>query len=81
VTFVAESWAVMNKMDRAFKMWERSILREIQGPTCKIGSWRIKMTQEIYNEFKSPDIVTVIKVCRFEWLWHVVRMDGARTLR
>jgi hypothetical protein len=51
----------MNKMERAFKMWERSILREIQGPTCEIGSWRMKMTQEVYNEFKSPDIVAVLK--------------------
>jgi hypothetical protein len=27
----------------------------------------------------SPHIVTVIKVCRLEWLEHVVRMDGGRT--
>jgi hypothetical protein len=34
------------------------------------------MYQEIYNKFKSPDIVTVIKVRRFEWFGHVVRMDS-----
>jgi hypothetical protein len=68
-------------MERALMMWERKLLREICGPTCEIGSWTIKMTQEIYNEFKSPDIVTIIKVCKFEWLGHVVRMDSDRTVR
>jgi hypothetical protein len=26
------------------------------------------VNQEIYREFKSPDVVIVIKVSRFEWL-------------
>ena len=34
------------------------------------------MNDEICNECKSPDIVTVIQVCRLEWLGQVVRMDG-----
>lgn len=38
------------------------------------------MNQEIYNTFKSPHIVTVIKVRRQEWLGHVVGMDGRRTV-
>lgn len=36
----------------------------------------IKMSQEIYNKIKSPDIATVIEVCRLELLEYVVRMDG-----
>lgn len=39
------------------------------------------MNQEIYNKFKSPDIVTVIEVCRLEWPVAVARMDGERTVR
>jgi hypothetical protein len=39
------------------------------------------MNQEIYKKFKSPNILTVIKVCRLEWLGHFVRMDGARTVK
>ena len=31
-------------------------------------SW---INQEIYNKFKSPESVTVIKLCRVEWLGHV----------
>ena len=44
------------------------------------GSWRIEMNQKIYNKFKSPDIVTVVKVRRFRWLGYVVRLDGERPI-
>jgi hypothetical protein len=33
---------------------------------------------EIRNMYKSPDIVTEIKVRRLEWLGHVVRMEDTR---
>jgi hypothetical protein len=33
---------------------------------------------EIQNVYKSPDIVTEIKVRRLEWLGHVVRMEDTR---
>jgi hypothetical protein len=56
-------------------------LRKIYEPTYENGYWRIKMNQEIYNKFKSPNIVTAIKVHRLEWLGHVVRMDDARTVK
>jgi hypothetical protein len=39
------------------------------------------VNQEINKKFKSPDMVIVIKVCRQEWLWHVVRMDGEMTVK
>jgi len=45
------------------------------------GYWKIKLNQEIYNEFKSPDIVTVIEVRSLEWLGDVARMVGERTIR
>jgi hypothetical protein len=35
----------------------------------------------VYKKFKSPDILAVIKVRRLEWLGHVVRMDGERTVK
>lgn len=36
------------------------------------------MNQEIYNTFRSPDIVTIAKIRRLAWLEHV-RTDGERT--
>jgi hypothetical protein len=55
--------------------WERKILRKIYGPKCEQGIWRIRSNLEIQNMFKSPDIVTEIKVRRLEWLGHVIRME------
>jgi hypothetical protein len=49
-------------MESTLITWERKIFRKIRGPTCENGFWSIKINQEICNEFKSPDIVTVIKV-------------------
>jgi hypothetical protein len=56
------------------------ILRKIYGPTYENGYLRIKMGEEIYNKFKSPDILNVMKVWRFEWLGHVT-MDDERTVK
>jgi hypothetical protein len=40
--------------------------------------WRIRTDLELQNVYRSPDIVTEIKVRRLEWLGHTIRMDGAR---
>jgi hypothetical protein len=33
VTYIAESWTLMNKMERVLVTWERKILRKLYGPT------------------------------------------------
>jgi transcription termination factor 2 len=58
--------------------WERKILRKIYGPKCEQGVWRIRSNLEIQNMYKSPDIVTEIKLRRLEWLGHVIRMEDTR---
>jgi hypothetical protein len=45
--------------------WERKILRKIYGPRYASDYWRVKMNSEIYNQFKAPNIVTVINVRRY----------------
>jgi hypothetical protein len=37
-----------------------------------------KQPRDIEYVYKSPDIVTEIKVRRLEWLGHVVRMEDTR---
>jgi hypothetical protein len=54
--------------------WERKILRKIYGPKSERGVWRIRSNLEIQNMYKSPDIVTEIKVRRLE-SGHIVRME------
>jgi hypothetical protein len=70
----------MNKLEGNLMMWERKLLVKTYGQTCENVYWRIKMNQEMYNKFKSSNITIVIKVCRLEWLRHVVRMDSGRTI-
>jgi hypothetical protein len=55
VTYDAKSWVLTNKMEIALMMWERKILRQIYGPN---GSPGIEMNRDIYNKFKSPNIIT-----------------------
>jgi hypothetical protein len=33
------------------------------------------------TKYKSQDIVTVIKIQRFEWLGHVIRMNETRSVK
>jgi hypothetical protein len=47
----------------------------------KINSdWKTRTNEEIINVFNIPDIVSVIKSKRTEWLGHVQRMEGARSV-
>lgn len=58
---------------------ERKNLEKNIRPTYENDYCSVKLNREIRNKFKSPDIVTVIKVYRSEWIGHVLRMDGERT--
>jgi hypothetical protein len=42
---------------------------------------KVKLNKEMFDKFKSPDIVTVCTVHRLEWLGHGVKMDGERTVK
>jgi hypothetical protein len=35
---------------------------------------------DVYNKFEHPGIVTVIQVCKLEWLGNVLRKDGERAV-
>jgi hypothetical protein len=50
-------------------------LRKIYGPTKETRQWRIKTNEKLTTKHKVPDIVNVIKIQRFEWLGHVLRIN------
>ena len=56
-------------------------MRKIYGPTKKNGQWRIKTNAELITKYISQDILTVIKIRRLEWLGHVIRMNGTRSVK
>ena len=75
MTYGAETWTLINKIEKMLMTWERKILRKIYGPTKENGQRRIKTNLELITKYKSQDIVTVIKMQRLEWLGHVIRMN------
>jgi hypothetical protein len=81
VAYGAETWTLTEKMGKLLLTWERKVLRKICGPTKENGCWRIKMNHEIREKFKSPDIISVMKLRRLEWLGHVMRMNETRVAR
>jgi len=56
-------------------------LRKIYGPTKENGWWRIKTNEELMTKYKTPDIVSIIKIRRLEWLGHMVRMNETRSVK
>jgi hypothetical protein len=78
VLYGSETWAITGKMASSLMTWERKVLRKIYGPKCEQGVWRIRTNLELQNVYRSPDIVTEIKVRKLEWLGHIITMDGAR---
>jgi hypothetical protein len=80
VIYGAESWTLVNKMERALMTQENKILRIYVGQHREMVLEN-KMNQKIYNKFKSPDMLTVIKVRRLEWLGQIVRMDGEKAVK
>jgi hypothetical protein len=81
VTYGAEAWTVTSKRKKMLMTWERKILRKIYGPTKENGRWRIKTNEELMTKYKTPDIVSIIKIRRLEWLGHVVRMNETRSVK
>lgn len=52
--------------------------RKIYRPKCEQGVCKVRSTLELQKAYKSPDIVTEIKITRLEWLGHIIRMEDSR---
>jgi hypothetical protein len=78
ILYGSQTWAVAGKMASTLMTWETKVLRKIYGPKNEQGVWRIRNNLEIQNMYKSPDIVTEIKVRRLECSGYVVRMENTR---
>ena len=45
------------------------------------GQWRIKTNKELMTKYKTPDIESIIKIRRLEWLGNVVRKNETRSVK
>jgi len=67
VLYRCESWTPTKTAEGKLSKFEREILRELYGPNCVNGVWRIN-SNELYSLYKEPSIVKMIKIARIEKL-------------
>ena len=47
----------------------------------RMDGGELKTNEELMTKYKTPDIVSIIKIRRFEWLGHVVRVNETRSVK
>lgn len=81
LTYGSETWTMSKKIETMLGVFERKVLRRIFGAVLDNQVWRIRYNQELYEKYKSMDLVTFIKLRRLEWAGHVYRMEECRIPR
>jgi hypothetical protein len=61
--------------DIHFDDLEIKILRNIYGPKCGKGIWKVRSNLELQIAYKSPDILSEIKIRILEYHRNVIRME------
>ena len=54
----SETWVLNENDQKKLGTFERKILRKIYGPVNEKGEWRIWYNKELYELYKSSDIIT-----------------------
>ena len=61
--------------------FQRNILRKIYGTIKETGKCRIRYNKELYQLYRSSDVMTSIKISRLRWAEHVDRMTNYDILK
>ena len=75
LTYASETWVLSKTNERQLAVFERKILRKIYGPLNEGGVWRRRYNQELYDLYRDPDVIQVIKISRLRWAGHIIRMN------
>jgi hypothetical protein len=61
-------------------MFDNRVLRRIFGSKREevAEGWRRLHNEELHNLYASPNTISVIKLSRMRWVWHVARMGKKR---
>ena len=74
------AWSLTLREERKLRVYENRILRRIFGPKRDgNGEWRGLHNEKLYNLYRSPNIIKVIKSRGFRWASHVARMEERRS--
>jgi hypothetical protein len=81
VQYGCETWSLTFGEERRLMIFEERVLNRIFGSkTEEDGSWRKLHSDELNNQYSSPNIVRVIKSRRMSWARYVVRMGEVRAV-
>jgi hypothetical protein len=61
--------------------FERNVLSKIYGPIEERGECTIRYNKELYQLYRSTDVITSIIIARLRWTGHVERMSGEDILK
>jgi hypothetical protein len=75
LTYGAETRVLSKQDEHRLSIFERKILRRIYGPLMDGGRWRIRTSQELYQQYGENDIVKFCKLSKLRWAEHVIRQD------
>ena len=65
--YTSKAWTTTSTQEDMIKRWERKFLRRIYGGVLDAGMWRMRTNAELYDLYKEPDIVIIIKQGRIRW--------------
>ena len=60
----SKSWVITQFDKYKLSAFRRKTLRKIHGPVKERGQWKIRYNKELYQLYRSPDIITLIKIPR-----------------
>ena len=72
----SETWTMTKRDEGLLRRFERKILRRIFGAIKEGDAYRQRYNAELYELYRSKDIVTAIKLGR-RWAGHVIRANGS----
>ncbi|KAJ8954674.1 hypothetical protein NQ318_011365 [Aromia moschata] len=78
VIFGSEVWTLRKEEVQRIEIWERKVLRKIFGGKIQDGRWERRTNREIYDLFKEPNIIGIVRAQIMRWIGHVVRMKDHR---
>ena len=78
VSYGSEAWTLIKKEEQAVLIFERKIIRRINGPKYENGEWKSRTNRELEEMTKGENIVKWIKGQKVSWLGHQERMEEDR---
>jgi hypothetical protein len=66
------------KEEQAVLIFERKMIRRINGPKYEDGEWKSRTNRELEELSKGENIVKWIKGQKISWLGHLKRMEEYR---